>query len=66
MDGGNVLRVARDGDRRGEAGDGDGAVEETLVGEEVGAHVAAEGGGDDREGDEKQDEQDAEGERDAA
>ena len=62
VDGGNALRVAGDGDGGGEAGDGDGAVEEALVGEEVGAHVAAEGGGDDGEGEEEQDEQEAEGE----
>ncbi len=49
VDGGNTLRVAGDGDGRGEAGDGDVAVEEALVGEEVGAHVAAERYGDDRE-----------------
>ena len=47
VEGGDALGVAGDGDGGGEAGDGDGAVEEALVGEEVGAHVAAEGGGDD-------------------
>jgi len=52
VDGGNVLRVAGDGDGRGEARDGDAAVEEVLVVEEVGAHIAAEGDGDDRERDE--------------
>ena len=66
VDGGNALRVAGDGDGGGETGDGDVTVEEALFGEEVGAHVAAEGDGDDCEGEEEQDEQDAEGEPDAA
>ncbi len=64
VDGGDVLRVAGDGDGRGEAGDGNGAVEEALAGEEVGVHVAAERVGDDRERDEEEGEQDAEGEGD--
>ena len=65
VDGGDVLRVAGDGDGRGEAGDGDAAVEEALVGEEVGAQVVAEDDGGDGEGEGEKDEEGAEGDEDA-
>ena len=61
VDGGDVLRVAGDGDGSGEAGDRDAAVEEALVGEEVGAHVVAQDDGGDREGEGEKDEEGAEG-----
>jgi hypothetical protein len=66
VDCGDVLGVAGDGDGGGESVDWDAAVEEALIGEEIGAEVAAEGYGDDGEREEYQGEQDAEGGEDAA